>query len=143
MATVGTLLPGAVALPLVEVRLTRAVALLWCEAVAVPFDHDRLHPSLAYHVAMEAVDYPSLFARLLVTARDRAVAGEISLDIHRAVEVDRDYLIRASVDPVEHKHGARSGPLEKLTVRSAVYSAGCEEPDFSVTATILVTRGAA
>lgn len=124
-----------------DLRLTHAVALLWCEATAVPFDPARPHPSLAYQVAMDAVHYPTLFAHLGVTRRDRAVAGEIAIDIAAAVQIDQDYGVRVSLDPVEHKYGGTIGAFERATIRSAAFRPGAEAPDFAVTASILVTRG--
>lgn len=132
---------GSVELEQKDVRLTHAVALLWCAATAVPFDPAQLHPSLAYQVAMEAVNYPALFARLGVSEGDRAVAGEIGIEITRSPELDRDYRVRASLDPIESKHGATVGDFEKATVRSSAFSAGHGDADFSVTASILITRG--
>ena len=110
---------GVVELAQVEARLTRAVALLWCDAMAVPFDPAKPHPSLAYQVAMEAVSYPALFDRLGITADDRAVAGEIAIEITTPAEIGQDYRVRSTLAPVEHKRGATIGAFEKVTVRSA------------------------
>lgn len=136
-----TSLTAGVELDRRDVRLTQAAALLWCEATAVPFDTADLHPSLAYHVAMEAVDYPALFRGLHVSGSDRAVAGEISIELAAAVQIDQDYEVSAVLDSIEHKSGARTGPFERVTVRSSARRAGVEEADFSVTASILITRG--
>jgi hypothetical protein len=120
--------------------LHTAVAMLWCEAMAVEFDPANLHPSLAYEIAMEAVSYPDLFTLMDIGHEGAAVAGEIDIEINRPPQLAMEYEITATIASVQRKHGARNGPFDDIRVRAQARRPESEDWDFRATAGILVSR---
>jgi hypothetical protein len=123
------------------VVLTRALALLWCDIASVDFDPEVPHPSLAYQVAMEGVSYPKVFEVIGIGEDDLAVAGEIDIEIRRAVKIGRMYQVTSAIAGVERKVGGRVGPFERVSIVSEARSDGALDPDFTVNVSILVSRG--
>lgn len=124
----------------VRVELTRATALLWCDAVGVPFEPANLHPSLAYYVAMEGVRFAEVFRLAQVEPQDMAVAGEISVSISRPVALGVCYVVSGGIATVEEKEGRELGPFEMMVVQSSVKRLGGVRSDFVASASILLGR---
>jgi hypothetical protein len=52
--------------------------------------------------------------------RDGPMLGGISMEVQRALELDREYATRKQILGLERKHGRRAGTFDLLKVRAAI-----------------------
>ena len=116
---------------------------LWGDAVLADQDPGPyVHPVLVYYAAVQGsgIVFQDIFDLMEASTDSGIMVGEQHFELHRPLEIEKEYDVEGGIVDVERKEGRRAGVFDIATFELRVLEPGSSEPSAVSTTSFVFPR---